>query len=158
MRVPDDADRDFTAGCIIVNDDRVLLLKHSKLGMWLQPGGHVEERETPDETAKRETREETGIDVQFHQRCLPEETEYNAAYDLPRPFAINVHEITEGHWHCSMLFLARINGECNASHSHEHDGMKWFSKAELENGTYEMPENVKNAALDALSMTHQSKS
>lgn len=41
-RIPEDADRDFVAGAFIVDDSKVLLLRHKKYGVWLQPGGHVE--------------------------------------------------------------------------------------------------------------------
>lgn len=151
MKVPEDADRDFAAGCIVVRYNRVLLLKHSKLGMWLQPGGHIEERETPDETARRETLEETGIEVEFHEDI---ENSYDEeAYDLPLPFRINVHKIRDGHWHCSMLFLASVKEKRRATHSHEHDGQKWFTREELENEEYEMPENLRQVALDALEAT-----
>ena len=38
----------------------ILLLVHRRLGIWLQPGGHVDPGETPWEAARRETVEETG--------------------------------------------------------------------------------------------------
>ena len=38
---------------------------NKKLNKWLQPGGHIEYTETPAETAIRETKEETGIDIQI---------------------------------------------------------------------------------------------
>lgn len=40
---------------------RVLLHRHRILGIWLQPGGHIEDGETPQDAAGRETLEETGI-------------------------------------------------------------------------------------------------
>lgn len=44
---------------------KVLLMFNKKLNKWLQPGGHIEYIETPAETAIRETKEETGIDIQI---------------------------------------------------------------------------------------------
>lgn len=41
----------------------ILLIKHIKSGYWSFPKGHVENSETEEETAKREIKEETGIDV-----------------------------------------------------------------------------------------------
>jgi 8-oxo-dGTP pyrophosphatase MutT (NUDIX family) len=38
---------------------------NKKLNMWLQPGGHIENDELPHETAIRECKEETGIDVKI---------------------------------------------------------------------------------------------
>lgn len=44
---------------------KMLLVHHKKLGKWLQPGGHIEPTENPVETAVRELKEETGIDISF---------------------------------------------------------------------------------------------
>ncbi|MGL4790884.1 MAG: bis(5'-nucleosyl)-tetraphosphatase [Anaerotignaceae bacterium] len=41
----------------------VLLIKHANGGHWSFPKGHVESGETEEETAMREIKEETGIDV-----------------------------------------------------------------------------------------------
>ena len=41
----------------------ILLIKHLKSGYWSFPKGHVEGDETEEETAKREIKEETNIDV-----------------------------------------------------------------------------------------------
>lgn len=41
----------------------ILLIKHVNSGHWSFPKGHVEDGETEEETALREIKEETGIDV-----------------------------------------------------------------------------------------------
>lgn len=41
----------------------LLLIKHANGGHWSFPKGHVEGTETEIETAKREVKEETGIDI-----------------------------------------------------------------------------------------------
>jgi 8-oxo-dGTP diphosphatase len=47
----------------------VLLGDHVKSGLWLPPGGHVEEGEDPRSTVERETLEELGIEASFHPRA-----------------------------------------------------------------------------------------
>lgn len=54
------------AGTNIVQDGKILLVKESHkeaYGLWSLPIGHVEEGENEEETAVRETKEETGYDV-----------------------------------------------------------------------------------------------
>lgn len=46
----------------------VLLVDHVKAGLWLFPGGHVDDGEDPRRTVLRETAEELGIDGEFHPR------------------------------------------------------------------------------------------
>lgn len=41
----------------------ILLIKHIKSGYWSFPKGHVEPNETEEQTAQREIKEETNIDV-----------------------------------------------------------------------------------------------
>lgn len=49
-------------GCIIIHENKVLLVQHNA-GHWGLPKGHMEENETEVETAIREVKEETNIDV-----------------------------------------------------------------------------------------------
>lgn len=46
----------------------VLLGDHVKSGLWLPPGGHVEDGEDPRRSVEREALEELGIDAAFHDR------------------------------------------------------------------------------------------
>jgi len=55
------------ANAVVVHDGRVLLTRraHSPWqGLWCSPGGFCDAGEHPVETAARETREETGLDVE----------------------------------------------------------------------------------------------
>lgn len=55
-----------SCGCIVIDNKKVLLVKHI-LGHWDLPKGHMESEETEIETAVRETKEETNIDVEINE-------------------------------------------------------------------------------------------
>ena len=56
--------KEKSCGCIIFDNDKILLIKDTK-GNWGFPKGHVEENETEEQTAIRETKEETNLDVEI---------------------------------------------------------------------------------------------
>ena len=56
--------KEKSCGCIVMHKDKVLLVKHNK-GHWDFPKGHVEEGETEKQTAIREVKEETNVNVQI---------------------------------------------------------------------------------------------
>lgn len=47
------------------DQDRVLLIQRTDNGRWAMPGGQQEIGETITQTAIRETKEETGIDIEI---------------------------------------------------------------------------------------------
>jgi 8-oxo-dGTP pyrophosphatase MutT (NUDIX family) len=85
-----------TGSAIVVGPRGVVLLRHKRLGFWLQPGGHVDPGETPWEGALREAREETGLDVSY------------AALDadgVPTLAHVDVHPGGRGHTHLDLRYL-----------------------------------------------------
>lgn len=58
------AKRCLTVAGHLVENNKILLVHHIMLDMWLSPGGHVEENELPHRAAEREFFEETGISVE----------------------------------------------------------------------------------------------
>lgn len=56
-----------SCGCIVIDGRNVLLVKQTK-GHWSFPKGHMEEGESEIQTAVREVKEETNVDV------IPDET------------------------------------------------------------------------------------
>ncbi len=60
-----------SCGCIVLKNDKVLLIgaKDDKGKLfWSFPKGHQETNETDTETAIRETKEETGLDVEISDK------------------------------------------------------------------------------------------
>lgn len=54
-------------GAIIIDYDKVLIVKHQK-GHFDFPKGHVENNETEVETALREVKEETNLEIELDER------------------------------------------------------------------------------------------
>lgn len=63
--------------------DQVLLIKHVNGGHWAFPKGHVENNETESETALREIKEETGMDVTLYTEYRKVVT-YSPKFDVTK--------------------------------------------------------------------------
>lgn len=122
--------RDFTVATFVVDLDRVLLLFHRKLQMWLPPGGHIDGNELPDDAAVREVVEETGIHVRLvGERALDIDT----PRQLIRPEGIQLENITPGHQHIDLVYFAvPETGAClEIVQSIECDRADWYRLEEL---------------------------
>lgn len=60
--------RPFACDIVLIEDGKILLVKRGRepfKGEWAVPGGRIEDNETAEECAKREMKEETGLDVEI---------------------------------------------------------------------------------------------
>ena len=148
--------RHFTAtGIVIDQAHRVLLIHHNKLGVWLPPGGHVEENERPDRACLREIREETGIEAAF----LPhgEDASMGDAYALvlPQPFCMYLEDVglRGDHFHIDLIYLCHpVNTDQQARHPRETKDMGWFSADALPSPMYHNARQVIRRALAQLTV------
>jgi ADP-ribose pyrophosphatase YjhB (NUDIX family) len=84
------------AGAVVIKDGKILMVRRSvipKKGWWCLPAGFMEWSEHPTETAVRELKEETGLDVK-----LKSIFEIYSGQDDPRMNAVLI------------LYLASVNG------------------------------------------------
>ena len=96
---PFDQDADpthVTASAIVVGPVGVVLLRHKRLGIWVQPGGHVEAGEELSVAARREAIEETGLDLEHPA-------------DGARVVHIDVHPGGRGHTHLDVRWLLQAS-------------------------------------------------
>jgi 8-oxo-dGTP pyrophosphatase MutT (NUDIX family) len=117
----EEADPTHVTGSAIVVDGagRVLLHRHKRLGIWLQPGGHVDRGESAADAAVRETSEETGVE---------------AAHPAGSPYLlhIDVHEGPRGHVHLDVRYLLLADGDAPLQPAAgESPDVAWFGPAEV---------------------------
>ncbi len=125
----------FTAsGLVSDSRGRFLLHRHPKLGIWLPPGGHIEENEEPQDAVLREISEETGLgcrivswDTQAQQFITP----LPEAGVLPLPMAILKEFIpdtkTGDHWHIDMVYWCHPIDETAVP----HPDFQWMTPDEV---------------------------
>lgn len=105
-----------TASAIVVSDagDKVALHLHKRLGMWLQPGGHIDAGETPAEGALREAEEETGLPVRHEDG--------NGLF-----VHVDVHAGPKGHTHHDLRYVVRAPEVPMNPAEGESPDARWFT-------------------------------
>ena len=96
---------DFTVAIFVVHAGKVLVIHHKKLDRWLPLGGHIELDEDPEQAALRETKEESGLDVELIGERPP--TTGPGTRALIGPRFLDIHRINETHEHIGMIYFAR---------------------------------------------------
>ncbi|MEM7551065.1 MAG: NUDIX hydrolase [Bacteroidota bacterium] len=110
-------ERHITASAWIVDEEleNALLIYHSKLNRWLQPGGHADGNEDLFSVAKKEVIEETGIDYRPKLKSI---------------FDIDIHTIPEHkgipkHDHYDVRFLMAVSKDTSVQRNNESKDISW---------------------------------
>ncbi len=119
--------REFCASVFVVNpvDKKILLCHHQRFNRWVQPGGHIEDNELPEETALRETYEETGVRVKLLGERFPRED------DFIRPLGIQRNRGKDGSLHVDITYVGVPLDQDDVIEDDEIDRCAWFSLEEL---------------------------
>jgi 8-oxo-dGTP pyrophosphatase MutT (NUDIX family) len=114
-----------TGSAIVVGPRGVVLLEHKRLGIWLQPGGHIDPGETPWEGALREAAEETGLDVGF---ALPSGDGPSVSDDgVPPLVHVDVHDGGRGHTHLDLRYVVDGGDADPSPPADESQKIGWFT-------------------------------
>ena len=118
-----------SCGAIVINKNNKILLVHHNAGHWDFPKGHIENGETEEQTAIREVKEETNIDIIINNKYR-----YTTSYS---PKENVMKEV--------VYFLAQNIDEDKKPQLEEVSEVKWFTFEEAMNTiTYENSKEILN--------------
>jgi len=116
----------MVGAAVLITDEqnRLLLMKRSDSGCWGPPGGAVELGEVVEDAARREVREETGLELG--------ELSLFGVFSGPDLFYVypNGDEV----YNVTIIYLARFSGG-DIHLNNEHTEWNWFAPADI-------PENI----------------
>ena len=116
-------------GAIVINKNNKILLVHHNAGHWDFPKGHIENGETEEQTAIREVKEATNIDIIINNKYR-----YTTSYS---PKENVMKEV--------VYFLAQNIDEDKKPQLEEVSEVKWFTLEEAMNTiTYENSKEILN--------------
>ncbi len=139
---------DFTVAVFVVHDQKVLLVHHRGLAKWLPVGGHIDPGEDPAQAARRETREESGLEIELLGDRPPRE--FPQTRLLPAPAYLDVHDIQGEHKHLGMIYFARAHTSAVQLAEREHFDIRWFTADDLATSTLTIPESIRFYGQEAL--------
>ena len=86
----------LTVSGILIYENKILLIKHKKLGKFIQLGGHFEDTLCPYKNIEREIFEESGIKSSFISKKI---------------LTLHIFEINSHHIHYDICFSMKIDKE-----------------------------------------------
>ena len=103
-----------TGSAIVIGPRGVLLHRHKRMGIWLQPGGHLEPGEAPWQAARREASEETGLTVRHPPGG-------------PRLVHVDVHLAPLRHVHFDLRYVLLAGDGDPRPAPGESQDVRWFT-------------------------------
>jgi 8-oxo-dGTP pyrophosphatase MutT (NUDIX family) len=114
------ARREISAGCVVYkasqNVAEVALIQPRERTAWALPKGLIESGEAPEEAARREAREETGLSGEIVAKIDTIKYSYTAKWEEP---PIRVFKIVT-------FYLLRFTDGDPSQHDKEVDRVEWF--------------------------------
>jgi 8-oxo-dGTP pyrophosphatase MutT (NUDIX family) len=130
--------RAFSVAIFCRHDGEILLIRHKRLGTWLPVGGELEPGESPLEAARRELREETGLEGTFPAGLGVDGTP-------PGLIGYEEHQAGSKGLHMNFAFVADVPSRTLAD-CDEYTDVRWVGAG----FQLECPENVRQLVRLAL--------
>jgi 8-oxo-dGTP diphosphatase len=134
--------RAFSVAVYARRRGRVLVIHHRRLGTWLPIGGELEAGETPLEAARRELREETGLEAVFAPLVGAVDGE-PAGY-----LGYEEHHAGSKGLHMNFVFVADVADDAAVAPNHEFSEYRWVDAEAL--AALASPLNVRELGFRAL--------
>lgn len=152
----------FTATGLVINQahDKVLMIMHKKLNIWLPAGGHVEPGELPHETVVREVFEETGVKAKIVNMSHTLPLSQTRELQISAPFwvlhePIGAYKEKPAHWHYDFIYCLIAEQEDICPAEHEVSQVAWFTRDQLHQcDTTEATRSMYCILLDKPSLFH----
>ncbi len=127
-----------TVSGLLIRDERMLLCRRHErravwAGLWIAPGGHVQDGESPEDALRREMREELGV----------------AVLDAAFAYTVRVPPFADEDARVDRAYLVTgWTGEPANLDLAEHDDLGWFDRREMD--ALPMPDAAHNSLIPFL--------
>jgi 8-oxo-dGTP diphosphatase len=136
--IPSPGEKHYTSTVFLITEttpQQVLLVHHKKMDRWMPPGGHQEEDENAYQTAIREVKEETGIDIAEYLPTPKQIDDQAVSLALPRYVLeerIDARDEQPEHFHLDFIYVVAVPHQEVTYQETESHSIGWFTEEEVE--------------------------